>query len=108
MADGNRATIPANMIKEIPLPMPRSVICSPNHMIKAVPEVRVTIVIKRKRQPGSSTIASPPGPLKSDSDHHPLNNREDNRAIAGILGNFTATHLTLFRKPLEIREHTVR
>ena len=29
------------MSRLIPLPMPRSVICSPSHMMKAVPAVRV-------------------------------------------------------------------
>ena len=31
----------AKMIREIPLPMPRSVICSPSHMMNAVPVVSV-------------------------------------------------------------------
>ena len=29
----------------MPLPMPRSVICSPSHMMKAVPVVSVSMVI---------------------------------------------------------------
>ena len=33
--------MPAKMSRHIPLPMPRSVICSPSHMMKAVPAVRV-------------------------------------------------------------------
>ncbi len=61
-ADGRRATIPAKMIREIPLPMPRSVICSPNHMINAVPEVKVITVITRNPQPGFNTKLCPPGP----------------------------------------------
>ncbi len=52
MAFGMRATIPANIMRDIPLPIPRSVICSPNHMIKAVPAVKVRTVIKRKLHPG--------------------------------------------------------
>jgi hypothetical protein len=35
----------------MPLPMPRSVICSPSHMMKAVPVVSETIVIMRKSSP---------------------------------------------------------
>ena len=54
-ADGRRATMPAKMIKEIPFPMPRSVICSPNHMINAVPEVKVITVMMRNPQPGLRT-----------------------------------------------------
>ena len=38
---GNRATIPAKMIKEIPLPIPYAVICSPIHINKHVPAVRM-------------------------------------------------------------------
>ena len=38
------ATMPAKMMSEMPLPMPRSVICSPSHMMKAVPVVSVSMV----------------------------------------------------------------
>ena len=38
-------TMPAKMISEMPLPMPRSVICSPSHMMNAVPVVSEIIVI---------------------------------------------------------------
>ena len=63
IADGPRATIPAKMISEMPLPTPRSVICSPSHIRNAVPEVRVIIVISLNWTPGSRTIISPPGPV---------------------------------------------
>ena len=48
------------MMSEMPLPMPRSVICSPSHMMKAVPVVSVIIAISRKVQPGSNTTPPPP------------------------------------------------
>ena len=54
---GSRATIPAKMISEIPLPIPRSVICSPSHIRNAVPAVSVMTVISRNGQPGFSTNA---------------------------------------------------
>ena len=38
--------MPAKMMSEMPLPMPRSVICSPSHMTKAVPVVSVRIAIR--------------------------------------------------------------
>ena len=41
--------------------MPRSEICSPNHMMNAVPVVRVSTVISRKDQPGWETMAIPLG-----------------------------------------------
>jgi hypothetical protein len=50
---------------------PRSVICSPSHMIKAVPEVRVIIVISLKDKPGFCTkrpfcILSSPAAMPKD------------------------------------------
>ena len=44
--------MPAKMISDMPLPMPRSVICSPSHMTNAVPVVSVSTVMSRKPQPG--------------------------------------------------------
>ncbi len=61
-ADGMLAMIPAKMISEMPLPMPRSVICSPSHMMKAVPAVRVIMVSRMKPIPGLGTTSSPAGP----------------------------------------------
>ena len=33
-ARGSPTTMPAKMMSDMPLPMPRSVICSPSHMMK--------------------------------------------------------------------------
>ncbi len=44
-------TMPAKMMSDIPLPMPRSVICSPSHITKTLPVVIVSMVISRKSQP---------------------------------------------------------
>ena len=55
-ARGKPTTMPAKMMRLIPLPIPRSVICSPSHMMKAVPVVRVSTVMSLKPQPGCSTI----------------------------------------------------
>ena len=52
IALGRRATMPAMMISEMPLPMPRSVICSPIHMRNIVPAVTVSTVITMKPGPG--------------------------------------------------------
>ncbi len=49
---GSPTMIPAKMISDMPLPMPRSVICSPSHMTKVVPVVSVRTVIRRNPQPG--------------------------------------------------------
>ena len=36
----------------MPLPMPRSVICSPSHITKMAPVVSVTTMIRREAKPG--------------------------------------------------------
>ena len=55
IAEGSPATIPANINIDIPLPIPRSVICSPNHTKNIVPVTRVIIPIIRNKVPGSIT-----------------------------------------------------
>ncbi len=57
---GKFTTIPAKMISDMPLPIPRSVICSPNHMMKQVPVVRVSSTMALNAQPGLSTSGNPP------------------------------------------------
>ncbi len=59
-AAGMPATMPAKMIREMPLPMPRWVICSPSHIRNIVPPTRVTVVTPRKNRPGSITGEMPP------------------------------------------------
>ena len=48
--------MPAKMISDMPLPMPRSVICSPSHMMNAVPVVSDSIVIMMNPKPGLMTM----------------------------------------------------
>ena len=43
-ACGSRARMPMVMTSETPLPMPRSVICSPSHISNIVPVVRISTV----------------------------------------------------------------
>jgi hypothetical protein len=50
-APGSPATIPERMIMEMPLPTPRSVICSPSHMRNMVPVVMVMVAVMRNGQP---------------------------------------------------------
>ena len=47
--------MPAKMMSEMPLPMPRSVICSPSHIRNMVPVTSVITVVMRNMRPGSST-----------------------------------------------------
>jgi hypothetical protein len=49
--------MPAKMMSEIPLPIPRSLICSPSHMMKAVPVVIAITVKIRNVHPGSRTTS---------------------------------------------------
>ena len=58
-ACGRRARMPIVITSETPLPMPRSVICSPSHMMKALPVVSVNMVIRTKPGPGLRTKSPP-------------------------------------------------
>ena len=69
MAFGSPAAMPAKMISEMPLPMPRSVICSPSHITKTVPAVSVIAVMILKAKPGLVTtpdICSRPAAMPND------------------------------------------
>ena len=55
MAAGRPATMPDRMIIEMPLPMPRSVICSPSHIRNMVPAASVMVAVRMKPGPGLST-----------------------------------------------------
>ena len=50
---GISATIPENIIKDIPLPIPLCVICSPSHIKKTVPATKVITVVNLKNDPES-------------------------------------------------------
>jgi len=66
-APGSPATMPERMIIEMPLPMPRSVICSPSHMRNMVPVVMVMVAVNRNDQPVTSVmppLASAPAAAK--------------------------------------------
>ncbi len=47
--------MPKKIRSDIPLPIPRSVICSPSHITKIAPTVSVITVVKVKRKPGVLT-----------------------------------------------------
>ena len=66
MSDGPRETIPANRMIEMPLPIPFWVMCSPIHMISAVPAVKVIIIVTAARTP-VLTEKLPPKPLRSSA-----------------------------------------
>jgi hypothetical protein len=49
----------------MPFPIPRSLTCSPSHMMNEVPEVSVMTAISRKAHPGSITARGPNAPFSS-------------------------------------------
>ena len=55
IACGSRATMPAMMISDTPLPMPRLVICSPIHIRNMVPPTRLTVPAISNSTPGWTT-----------------------------------------------------
>ena len=74
IAFGISAIMPAKMISEIPLPMPRAVICSPIHISSIVPPVSVTTPVRMKNQdemPSMRTAARPPAIAKDWTSANP-------------------------------------
>ena len=57
MACGRPTTIPVKMISDMPLPTPRSLICSPSHMMNAEPVVSERIVSITKPNAGTDDDA---------------------------------------------------
>jgi hypothetical protein len=55
IADGSPDRMLARMIIEMPLPMPRSVICSPSHIRNMLPVTSVTAAVNTNPGPGVST-----------------------------------------------------
>ncbi|MNY47123.1 hypothetical protein D3C86_1823650 [compost metagenome] len=52
---GKPAARPAKIRIEMPLPKPRSVICSPSHIKNMVPAVKLTTAVIRNPKPGVKT-----------------------------------------------------
>ena len=65
-AFGISATIPENIIRDIPFPIPLCVICSPSHIRKIVPATIVVTVEILKNKPGLIT--------KPAEDSNPIDN----------------------------------
>ena len=59
MTDGRIETIPTIIIKEIPFPIPLSVIRSPSHISNIVPVTILTIATNLNPTPGLVTTATP-------------------------------------------------
>ncbi len=60
-SDGQtRSRIETVISRLMPLPMPRSVICSPSHMMKMAPMVSVETMMARVKKPGFGTAPGIP------------------------------------------------
>ena len=55
MTLGSLETIPIIIINDIPFPIPRSVILSPNHIRRIVPVIKQMVPVKIKENPGFIT-----------------------------------------------------
>ena len=85
--------------------MPRSLICSPSHMMNAVPVVSEIMVMRRKPQPGSRTTSpycvEPLRPSKYMREARALHDADHDRAVARVLVDLALAGLALFAQLLE-------
>ena len=104
MASGSPTTMPAKMISDMPLPMPRSLICSPSHMMKAVPVVSEMMVIRMNPKPGLMTIPSCMAcrPVAMPKD---CMMAEHDGQVAGPLGDLAAAQFAFLLQFLERGHH---
>jgi hypothetical protein len=82
--------MPAKMISEMPLPMPREVICSPSHIRNMVPPVSV-ITVDAEEPAGIGDDA--PLPFEADGDAIGLHGASSTVQIAGVLVDLLAALL---------------
>ena len=104
MARGSPATMPATMIMVMPLPMPRSVICSPSHMTNMVPVVMETVAMNRNWDPGFGTRLLPAFWMASAAPK-PWNRGERHRAVARVLHQFAPAGLAVLADLVPRRIH---
>ena len=93
--------MPAKMISEMPLPMPRAVICSPSHIRNMVPPTSVMTAEMRKNMPGSVTMPLPPS--RPTDNAVGLHQRQDHRAVARVLVDDLAALLAFLLQRFERR-----
>ena len=105
---GSRATMPAMMISDTPLPMPRLVICSPIHIRNKVPPTRLIVAATRNSMPGSTTAADAwlaPQAFEADRDEIALHRGQRDGQVAGVLVELLAPGLAfllqLLPRPVE-------
>ena len=89
------------MISEMPLPMPREVICSPSHIRNMVPPVSVITVEMRKKKPGIGDDAA--GAFKADRYAVGLERGQYHGEIPGVLVHDLAARLAFLLERFERR-----
>jgi hypothetical protein len=105
MALGKPAAMPAKMMMEMPLPRPRSVICSPSHIRNMVPVTSVVTQVTRNIMPGSMHQAGLR--FERDGDAEALHQGQADRAVAGVLGDLAAPGLAFLLQRLQEGSATV-
>ena len=90
--------MPAKMISEEPLPIPREVICSPIHIRNRVPPVSVMTVDRMKNGTGLDGRART---LETEGDAPALHEGEHDGEVAGVLVDDLTAGLTLFLQRFE-------
>ena len=102
-APGARLTMPAKMMKLMPLPMPRSVISSPIHIRAMAPAVRVAIWVSVSKLDEVERAGQ--HALRVEERQHAvrLQDRHRDGQVAGVLVDLVAPELTLAAERLERR-----
>ena len=91
--------MPAKINSDMPLPMPRSVICSPSHMMNADPVVSVSMVISTNARAG--IVDEVARLFKADGNAERLHRAQNHGQIARPLGDLLPAHLAFL---LQLRQ----
>ena len=100
IAAGRPATMPDRMIIEMPLPRPRSVICSPSHIRNIVPATKVTVAMNTNCGPGAITT---PWFWNATAAEAPCTAASSDRAVARVLSQLTSPGLAFLLDRGELR-----
>ena len=106
-ADGARLTMPAKMMKLMPLPMPFSVISSPSHIRTIAPAISVNdldqVVEVGEVEPAGHDAAR----VEQREEAVGLQQGHRDGQVAGVLVELLAPELTLAAERLERRDHAL-
>ena len=105
IAPGALLTMPAKMMKLMPLPMPFSVMSSPSHIRTIAPAVSVAICVTVSKLPRSKSAGEDALRVEQGQEAVRLEQRERDREIAGVLVDPVPAVLTFPAEGLERRDH---